>query len=65
MSDVSKVRKSDAECREELTPEQFRVTRQHGTERAFTGPYQDTKDAGTYACLCMNGVALKLDKDAG
>jgi peptide-methionine (R)-S-oxide reductase len=47
-----KVQKTDAEWRSQLTPEQFHVTRQHGTERAFTGAYWDTKQAGTYECVC-------------
>ena len=51
-NDLGKVIKSDAEWRRALTPEQYRVTRQHGTERAFTGPYCDEKSAGTYVCVC-------------
>jgi peptide-methionine (R)-S-oxide reductase len=47
-----KVRKSNDEWRQQLTPEQFRITRQAGTERAFTGEYWDTKDPGTYRCVC-------------
>lgn len=47
-----RVEKSDAEWRAELTPEQYRVTRGHGTERAFTGPYWDEKTPGTYTCVC-------------
>ncbi len=46
------VEKTDAEWRRQLTPEQFHVTRQEGTERAFTGKYHDTKTKGTYACVC-------------
>ena len=52
MTKPHKVRKSDAEWRRELSPEQFYVTRQHGTERAFTGPYWDEERPGTYACVC-------------
>jgi peptide-methionine (R)-S-oxide reductase len=44
--------KSEDEWREQLTSEQYRVARQHGTERAFTGPYWDNKEAGTYSCVC-------------
>jgi peptide-methionine (R)-S-oxide reductase len=50
MSD--KVCKSEAEWRKQLDPEQFHVTREHGTERAFTGRYWNTKTKGTYHCVC-------------
>ena len=49
---MDKVRKSEAEWRSQLTDEQYRVTRQRGTERAFTGKYYKTKDPGVYACIC-------------
>jgi peptide-methionine (R)-S-oxide reductase len=52
MSDTSdKVRKTDAEWRQVLTPEQYRVTRESGTERPFTGAYVDSKAPGTYRCV--------------
>lgn len=55
MSDIEsapKVAKSDQEWQKELTPEQYRVTRCQGTERAFTGPYWDEKAPGIYSCIC-------------
>ncbi|MEO0513463.1 MAG: peptide-methionine (R)-S-oxide reductase MsrB [Planctomycetota bacterium] len=42
---------TDAELRERLTPMQYHVTQEAGTERAFTGEYTDTTDLGTYACV--------------
>lgn len=47
-----KVIKSDEEWRQLLTPEQYKVARGHGTERAFTGEYWDCHADGTYACVC-------------
>lgn len=47
-----KIHKTDSEWRAALTPEQFRVTRKHGTERAFTSPLNDEKRAGTFNCVC-------------
>jgi len=49
---MAKMQKTDAEWRDILTREQYQVTRQHGTERAFTGKYHDCKDDGTYVCIC-------------
>ena len=46
----NKIDKSDAEWRAELTPEQYHITREKGTERAFTGKYWNTKDEGVYRC---------------
>jgi peptide-methionine (R)-S-oxide reductase len=48
---VEKVTKSDAEWREQLSPEEYEVVRNKGTERAFTGRYWDTKDKGVYRCV--------------
>jgi peptide-methionine (R)-S-oxide reductase len=47
---AQRVQKSEHEWREELTPEQFHVLREQGTERAFTGAYHDTKEPGVYRC---------------
>ena len=45
-----KITKSDIEWREQLSPEQYRILRQAGTERAFTGPFWNSKDKGIYSC---------------
>ena len=47
-----KIRKTDAEWRQQLTPEQYYVTRQKGTEHAFTGKYNNAKEKGVYQCIC-------------
>jgi peptide-methionine (R)-S-oxide reductase len=49
---TEKVMKTDAEWRAQLSPEQFQVTRKHGTERAFSGKYWDNHAKGTYKCIC-------------
>jgi len=53
---MDKLNKTDAEWREQLQPEQYRVTRQAGTERPFTGAYTDLIDAGEYHCVCCDHV---------
>ncbi len=53
------VQKTEAEWREQLSDEQFYVTRQAGTERAFSGPYWDSKSEGTYHCVCCDAPLFK------
>ena len=48
---TEKIVKSETEWRKELTPEEYRVTREAGTEPAFSGKYWKTKDPGTYHCV--------------
>ena len=68
-SSRSKVAKSDAEWRSELTSEQYEVTRRHGTERPFSHPYNSEKAAGTYRCVCCNAPLFssetKFDSGTG
>ena len=54
-------RKTDEEWRRQLTPEQYRIAREKGTERAFTGAYHDSKDAGVYRCACCDAELFQSD----
>ncbi|MCA9472939.1 MAG: peptide-methionine (R)-S-oxide reductase MsrB [Nitrospirales bacterium] len=56
-----KIHKSDEEWKQSLTPEQYTVTRQRGTERAFTGQYYDHKGNGTYQCVCCGKPLFRSD----
>jgi peptide-methionine (R)-S-oxide reductase len=59
MSD--KVFKPEDAWKRELSPEQYTVTRQKGTERAFTGEYYDCKEEGTYRCVCCGAELFSSD----
>jgi peptide-methionine (R)-S-oxide reductase len=53
--------KTDAEWRDQLSAEQYYVTREHGTERAFTGPNWDQKAEGLYSCVCCDAPLFRSD----
>ena len=63
------IKKSDAEWREQLSPEQFQVARQCGTEPPFTGMYWDCHDKGMYRCVCCDSAlfnsSAKFDSGSG
>jgi peptide-methionine (R)-S-oxide reductase len=59
---ANKVQKSDTEWRSELTPEQYHVLREKGTERAFTGEYAHTKENGVYRCAGCGKPLFRSDE---
>jgi peptide-methionine (R)-S-oxide reductase len=65
----AKIRKSEAEWRDELTAEQYAVCREKATERPFSGEYWDCKDRGTYRCVCCGAELFssetKFDSGTG
>jgi peptide-methionine (R)-S-oxide reductase len=64
-----KITKSEAEWKSQLTPEQYRIAREKGTERAFTGVYHDCKEPGVYRCICCGAELFssetKYDSGSG
>ena len=61
MTTAPKVNKTDAEWRKELTPEQYRITREHGTERPFSHPYNNEKPAGMYICVSCGAPLFRSE----
>ena len=66
---MGKVNKTDREWQRELSPEEYRITRQKGTEPAFTGQYWNTKQHGIYVCRCCGAELFssetKYDSGSG
>lgn len=60
-TEAASLPKTDAEWKQRLTPQQFKVTRQKGTERAFSGEYWNTKDKGEYRCVCCGQTLFTSD----
>jgi len=58
---MEKIKKSDAEWREELSPEEYQILREKGTEQAFTGEYYKTKTPGTYLCRACGNELFSSD----
>jgi peptide-methionine (R)-S-oxide reductase len=58
---AEKLVKTDAEWRQQLTPQQYAVCRNRGTEPPFSGRYADCKDAGTYRCACCGNDLFSSD----
>ena len=56
-----KIVKTDEEWRKQLTPEQYRISRLKGTERAFAGEYNNCKDIGVYQCVCCGEDLFKSE----
>ncbi|MCD4785989.1 MAG: peptide-methionine (R)-S-oxide reductase MsrB [Candidatus Eremiobacteraeota bacterium] len=63
------MKKTDAEWQENLTPEQYGITRQKGTEQAFSGKYYNFKGRGIYKCICCGNElfssSVKFDSGSG
>jgi peptide-methionine (R)-S-oxide reductase len=58
---AQRVEKTEQEWKQQLTEEQFKVTRKKGTERAFTGAYHDNKEQGKYQCICCGADLFTSD----
>src|ERR1700678_168565 len=58
---MAEIEKTDEEWRKQLTPEQYAITRQKGTEPAFTGKHWDSHEPGTYKCVCCGTPLFQSD----
>lgn len=58
---ADKIEKSSEEWKQQLSPEEYRVTRERGTERAFTGKYYENKESGVYHCTCCGQELFTSD----
>jgi len=58
---MTKIKKSPEEWKQELTPEQYRITREKGTERPFTGQYYDFHEKGLFRCVCCGQPLFRSD----
>ncbi len=56
-----KIKKTEEEWQQQLTPDQYAITRQKATERAFSGEYNDSKDEGVFKCVCCGAELFKSD----
>jgi peptide-methionine (R)-S-oxide reductase len=57
-----KITKSDKQWQEQLSPDQYRIARQQGTEPAFTGKYNNHKEPGVYTCVCCGAPLFDSDR---
>jgi peptide-methionine (R)-S-oxide reductase len=60
-SSMTTITKPDTEWRKQLSPEAYHVTREHGTERAFTSPLNDEKREGMFSCVCCGNAVFPSD----
>lgn len=60
--DLDPMAKTDDEWQTQLSPEAYKVTRKHGTERAFSHPFNHNKQSGTYSCVCCGAPVFSSEQ---